>query len=172
MGLAAVPPRVTVSGPIVKDRIAFTQSLEYRYERNQVYSLPPLQSWTRSENLNSYTQIDANISSKQTATASFALFPDKVDFYGLDTFTPQESTPSFHQQGYQGYLQHRYITSSSDLLTSQLSIRKFDAQLRPNSNAPYELLVETTKGGFFNRQDRDTTRTEWTEIYRSHPHRY
>jgi hypothetical protein len=172
MGLAAVTPRVTVSGPIAKDRIAFTQSLEYRYERNQVYSLPPLQSWTRSENLNSYTQIDANISSKQTATASFALFPDKVDFYGLDTFTPQESTPSFHQQGYQGYLQHRYITSSSDLLTSQLSIRKFDAQLRPNSNAPYELLVETTKGGFFNRQDRDTTRTEWTEIYRSHPHRY
>jgi hypothetical protein len=172
MGLAAVTPRITVSGPIVKDRIAFTQSLEYRYERNQVYSLPPLQSWTRSENFNSYTQIDANISGKQTATASFAVFPDKIDYYGLDTFTPQESTPSFHQHGYQGYLQHRYITGSSDLLTSQLSIRKFDAQLRPNSNVPYELLVETTKGGFFNRQGRDTTRTEWTEIYRSHPHRY
>jgi outer membrane receptor protein involved in Fe transport len=50
MGIAAATPRVTVSGPIVKDRIAFTQSLEYRYERNQVYSLPPLEAWTRSEN--------------------------------------------------------------------------------------------------------------------------
>jgi len=38
MGIAAATPRVTVSGPIVKDRIAFTQSLEYRYQRDQVTS--------------------------------------------------------------------------------------------------------------------------------------
>src|SRR5437879_2898528 len=36
MGIAAVTPRMTFSGPIVKDRIAFTESVEYRYERNPV----------------------------------------------------------------------------------------------------------------------------------------
>jgi outer membrane receptor protein involved in Fe transport len=172
MGIAAVTPRVTVSGPIVKDRVAFTQSLEYRYERDQVYSLPPLQAWTRSENFNSYTQIDANITSKQTATASFAVFPQKLDYYGLNTFTPQESTPNLHQRGYQAYLQHRYVTDAGSLLTSQVSSRKLDADVLPNSKAPYELLVETTKGGFFNRQDRDTTRTEWSEIFHSHTRHY
>jgi hypothetical protein len=172
MGLAAVTPRVTVSGPIVKDRLAFTQSLEYRYERDQVYSLPPLQAWTRSENFNSYTQVDANISSRQTATASFAIFPRKIDYNGLNTFTPQESTSGLHQRGYQGYLQHRYITDVGDLLTSQVSFRKLDSDVLPNSKAPYELLVETTKGGFFNTQHRDTSRTEWAETFRSHPHYY
>jgi hypothetical protein len=115
----------------------------------------------RSENLNSYTQIDANITKKQTATASFAIFPQKLDYYGLNTFTPQESTPNLHQRGYQAYLQHRYVTDSGNLLTSQVSFRRLDADLLPNSDAPYELLVETTKGGFFNHQDRNTTRTEW-----------
>src|SRR5262249_13429856 len=172
MGIAAATPRVTVSAPIVKDRIAFTQSLEYRYQRDQVFSLPPLQAWNRSENFNSYTQIDANITKKQTATASFAVFPQKLDYYGLNTFTPQESTPNLHQRGYQASLQHRYVTDSGDLLTSQVSFRKLDADLLPNSNAPYQLLVETTKGGFFNQQDRNTTRTEWAEIFRSHPHHY
>ena len=172
MGIAGFTPRVTVSGPIVKDRIAFTQSGEYRYERNQVFSLPPLEAWTRSESLNSYTQIDANIRKNQTATASFAIFPQKLDYLGLNTFTPQESTPNLHQRGYQAYLQHRYITNSSDLLTSQVSYRKFDADLLPNSDAPYQLFVETTKGGFFNQQDRNTTRTEWAETFRSHPHHY
>ncbi len=172
MGIAAATPRVTVSAPIVKDRIAFTQSLEYRYERNQVYSLPPLEAWTRSENFNSYTQIDANITKKQTATASFAIFPQKLDYYGLNTFTPQESTPNLHQRGYQAYLQHRYVTDSGNLLTSQVSFRKLDADLLPNSDAPYELLVETTKGGFFNQQERNTTRTEWGEIFRSNPRHY
>ena len=170
MGIAALSPRITFSGPIAKDRIAFTQSFEYRYERDPVDSLPILQSWTRSENFNSYTQIDLKISSKQTATASFAIFPQRLDYYGLNTFTPQASTPDLNERGYQGNLQHRYVTDSGDLLTSQVSFRRFDADLVPNSNAPYELLVETTEGGFFNHQNRDASRTEWEEVFRSHPH--
>jgi hypothetical protein len=172
MGIAAFSPRITFSGPIVKDRVAFTQSFEYRYERDPVDSLPILQSWNRSENFNSYTQIDFNISPKQTATASFAIFPQRFDYYGLNTFEPQPSTPDLNERGYQGYLQHRYVTDSEDLLTSQVSFRRFDADLVPNSNAPYELLVETTEGGFFNHQNRDTTRTEWEEIFRSHPRHF
>jgi hypothetical protein len=53
-----------------------------------------------------------------------------------------------------------------------VSFRRFDADLVPNSDAPYELLVETTEGGFFNHQNRNTTRTEWGEIFHSHPHRF
>ncbi len=172
MGIAAFSPRITFSGPIAKDRVAFTQSFEYRYERDPVDSLPILQSWTRSENFNSYTQIDFNMSPKQTATASFAIFPQRLDYYGLNTFTPQPSTPDLNERGYQADLQHRYVTDSGDLFTSQVSFRRFDADLVPNSDAPYELLVETTEGGFFNQQNRDTTRTEWEEIFRSHPHHF
>jgi hypothetical protein len=172
MGIAAFTPRITFSGPVVKDRVALTQSFEYRYARNPVDSLPALQRWTRSESFDSYTQIDLNISQKQTATASFVIFPQHLDYYGLNTFTPQSSTPDLNERGYQAYLQHRYITNSNDLLTSQVSFRSFDADLAPNSAAPYELLVETTEGGFFNHQDRDTTRTEWEEIYHSHPHHF
>jgi hypothetical protein len=172
MGIAAASPRMTFSAPIVKDRIALTQSFEYRYERDPVDSLPPLQSYNRSENFNSYTQLDMNISQNQTASASFAIFPHRFDYYGLNTFTPQTSTPNLNERGYQGYLQHRYVTDSGDLLTSQFSVRRFDADLVPNSSAPYELLVETTKGGFFHHQDRDTTRTGWGEIFRSHPRHF
>jgi hypothetical protein len=172
MGIAAFTPRITFSGPMVKDRVAFTQSFEYRYERDPVDSLPPLQSYNRSENFNSYTQFDVNISRKQTASASFAIFPQRLDYYGLNTFTPQPSTPDLNERGYQAYLQHRYVTDSGDLLTSQVSVRRFNADLVPNSSAPYELLVETTEGGFFNRQNRDTTRTEWEEIVRSHPRHF
>jgi hypothetical protein len=172
MGIAAVTPRFTFSGPIVKDRIAFTESVEYRYERNPVYSLPSLQRDTKSEKFDSYTQLDFNISPHQTATASFAIFPQKFEYYGLNTFTPQASTPDLHERGYQAHFQHRYFTDSGDMLTSQISYRTFDADLVPKSDAPYELLIETTEGGFFNRQHRDTTRTEWEEVFQSHPHHF
>lgn len=172
MGIAGVSPRVTFSGPIEKGRVAFTQSFEYRYERDQVYSLPLLQSDSKSELFDSYTQLDFNISKKHTATVSFAIFPQKLDYYGLNTFTPQLSTPDLHERGYQTGLQDRYVTNSGDLLTSQVSFSRFDADLLPNSNAPYELLVETTEGGFFNHQHRDTSRTAWEEVFRSHQYHF
>ena len=34
---------MTFTGPIVKDRVAFTQSFEYRFVRTPVNNLPPLE---------------------------------------------------------------------------------------------------------------------------------
>src|ERR1700681_1216930 len=125
-GIGATTPRMTFTGPLVKGRVAVTQSFEYRFVRTPVNSLPPSQRDTKLESFDSYTQFDFNITPKQTATASFALYPQKLDFLGLNTFTPQPSTPDFHQRGFQAYLQHRYIVGDKALLISQFSYKRFD----------------------------------------------
>ncbi|MBV8833278.1 MAG: TonB-dependent receptor [Acidobacteriaceae bacterium] len=98
-------------------------------------------------------------------TASFALYPQKVNYLGLNTFTPQPSTPDLHQRGYMASIQHRYTTGPDSLLLSQFSYKRFDADVTANSNDPYQLFIETTAGGFSNRQQRNTYRTEWQETY-------
>jgi hypothetical protein len=165
VGIGAFTPRTTITGPLIKDKLAFTQSLEYRFVRTPVESLPPLQRDTRLESLDSFSQLDWKIDDKQNATLSFAIFPQKFDYLGLNTFNPQPSTSNLHQHGYQLSAQHRYAAESGSLLSSQFAYSEFDAQTFPNSDAPYQLLVETTEGGFFNRQKRDTSRLEWQEIY-------
>jgi TonB dependent receptor/Carboxypeptidase regulatory-like domain len=165
IGIGAFTPRLTLTGPLYKDKIAFTQSFEYRFVRTPVESLPPLQRDMKLESFDSFTQFDLNISSKQTATVSFAVFPQKLDYLGLNTFTPQSSTPDLHTRGYQASFQHRYVTDSGGVLISQFSYKRFDADVFPNSTDPYRLLVETTEGGFFNRQKRQTDSTAWQEIY-------
>src|SRR5882724_5640483 len=171
-GLGAATPRMTFTGPIVKSRIAITQSFEYRYIRTPVNSLPPSQRDTKLESFDSYTQVDFNITPKQTATASLALYPQKLDFLGLNTFTPQPSTPDFHQRGFQVYLQHRYIVGDKGLLISQFSYKRFDADITAQSDDPYRLLLETTEGGFFNRQARRTSRSSFQESYQFAPKRF
>ncbi len=160
VGIEAFTPRLTVTGPLVKDQIAFTQSLEYRFVRTPVESLPPLQRDMKLESFDSFSQLDMKISAKQTATLSLAVFPQKLDYLGLNTFTPQPSTPDLHQRGYQVSIQDRYVTDSGGLLSSQVAYERFDADVLPNSNDPYRLLVETTEGGFFDRQRRQTDRVE------------
>src|SRR5260370_12509542 len=164
MGLASVTPRVTFTGPIVKDRIAFTQSFDYRFERTPVNSLPPLQSDTKVESFDSYTQVDLKINAKHTAPASFALFPQKLDYFGLNTFTPQDSTPNLHERGYQTYLQHRYLTGSGNLVTSQLSFRRFDAAVLSTCDAPPQLLTYPPPTPSFLPQPSTTSRPQLTHI--------
>jgi hypothetical protein len=172
MGIGAATPRMTFAGPVMKDRIAITQSFEYRYVRTPVNSLPPAERDTKLESFDSYTQLDFTISSKQTANVSLALYPQKLDFLGLNTFTPQPSTPDFHQRGYQVNLQHSYVIGTAGLLNSLFSYKRFDADITAQSDNSYRLLLETTEGGFFNRQARRTSRTSWQENYHFAPWRF
>jgi len=171
-GIGGATPRMTFTGPVVKGRFAVTQSFEYRYVRTPVNSLPPQARDTKLESYDSYTQFDFVLSSKQTATISFSLYPQKLDFLGLNTFTPQPATPDFHQRGYQIYAQHRFLIGDAGLLSSQFSYKKFDADVTAQSDDPYRLLLETTEGGFFNRQARRTYRVSWQETYRFAPWRF
>lgn len=169
VGIGAATPRMTLTGPIIKDKVALTESFEYRFVRSPVNSLPPLQRDTTLEGFNSYSQLDFNLSPKQTATVSVAVYPQKLQYLGLNTFTPQPSTADFHQRGYQLYAQDRYLVGGSALLTSQVTYKSYDVDTTAQSNLPYELLVDTTQGGYFNRQARRANRFDWQEIYNCAP---
>jgi hypothetical protein len=169
VGIGGFTPRATITGPLIKDRLAFTQSFEYRFVRTPVESLPPLQRDTTLESFDSFSQFDLKISDSQTATLSVAIFPRKFDYLGLNTFNPQPSTENLHQRGDQISAGHSYVAESGALLSSRFAYEEFDADTFPNSQAPYQMLVDTSEGGFFNRQNRDTRRVEWQEIYQFSP---
>lgn len=157
-GIGAATPRFTFTGPLRKDRVAFMQSVEYRFVRTPVNSLPPLQRDTKLEGLTSFTQADLNLTQKQTATISLAVYPQKLDYMGLNTFTPQEATADFRQRGYQVDAQHRYLPGSSSVLISQFSYKTYDVDIGAQSDDQYRLLVDTAEGGFFSRQHRRSNR--------------
>jgi hypothetical protein len=169
VGIGGFTPRATITGPLIKDRLAFTQSFEYRFVRTPVESLPPLQRDTTLESFDSFSQFDLKISDRQTATLSVAIFPQKFEYLGLNTFNPQPSTENLHQRGDQISAEHSYVAESGALLSSRFAYEEFNADTFPNSQGPYQMLVETTEGGFFNRQNRDTRRLEWEEIYQFSP---
>jgi len=172
VGIGAATPRMTLTGPVIRDKVALIQSLEYRFVRTPVNSLPPLQRDTTLESVDSYTQADLKINPQQTATISLAVYPQKIQYMGLNTFTPQPSTADFHQRGYQIYGQHRYLTGAESALISQLSYKTYDADVTAQNNEPYQLLIDTTEGGYFNRQARTTWRFEEQESYQFAPRHF
>ena len=66
-GYRGATPRMTLSGPLIADKVSFVQSFEYRFVRTRVNSLPPLERDQTVEGFDTYTQTDMKINPRQTA---------------------------------------------------------------------------------------------------------
>lgn len=167
-GIQSATPRIAVGGPIKKNKLFLFQSFEYRFVRTEVTSLPPSSRDQKLESFDSFTRVDWKINEKNNLTVSFSLFPQKRDFFNLNTFNPSETTANFHQRGWFFALNEQTVFNSRSFLQSSLSVKNFDADIFGNNEQPYVIAAERNFGGWFNRQARDSRRIEWLEIYNIH----
>lgn len=168
VGLGAVTPRITFGGPVVRDKVQFFQSLEYRFVRTEVEvdTLPPLNRDRKLESFDSISRLDWDIDATNHLTTSFSLFPQKLGAATLNTFNPIEVTPNFKQRGFFWAVNERKIFGSGSFLETFFSIKQFDANITPNSGAPLmNLTTGLNTGSFFNRQDRESRRYEAQTVY-------
>jgi hypothetical protein len=173
-GVGAATPRVAVGGPIKKDKLFFFQSLEYRFVRTNVPSLEEMneQSDIKRESFDSFSRIDYVINPNNRLTASFSLFPQKLDYFNLNTFNPVEASANFHQRGWFLALNEQAAFKSGALLQSSFSVKQFDGDIFGNSGAPYRITPERNLGGWFDRQHRDSRRYELLEVYNFGPQKW
>ncbi|MGH9903123.1 MAG: carboxypeptidase regulatory-like domain-containing protein, partial [Pyrinomonadaceae bacterium] len=125
-GVGAVTPRVAVGGPVVKDKLFFFQSLEYRFVRTDVPSLENLDERQRDiqrESFDSFSRVDYNINPANRLTASLSVFPQKLDYFNLNTFNPADTTANFHQRGWFLALNEQAVFRGGALLQSSFSVK-------------------------------------------------
>lgn len=165
-GIEGFTPRLSLSGPVKRDKLWFMQSFEYRFVRTPIESLPPLKRDTGLESFDSVSQLDWQIDDKNHLTTTFSLFPQKLRYVNLNTFNPQEVTPNFKQRGFFWALNERRVFQNNSLLESYFNVKQFNADVFPSSGtAPMNLAPDVNSGNFFNLQTRRTTRYEALEIY-------
>lgn len=173
-GIGAATPRVAVGGAIKKDKLFFFQSLEYRFVRTSVPSLEDLNlpSDIKRESFDSFSRLDYVINPENRLTVSFSLFPQKFDYFNLNTFNPIETTANFHQRGWFVALNEQAAFKSGALLQSSFSIKQYDGDIFGNSGSPYRIAPERNFGGWYDRQHRDSRRYELLEIYNLEPKKW
>jgi carboxypeptidase family protein len=164
-GIGSTTPRIAVGGPIIKDKLFFFQSFEYRFTRTEVQSLPAAQRDIRLESFDSFSRVDYNINPTNRLAVSLSIFPQKIDGYNLNTFNPLETTANFHQRGWFFAINEQASFKNGGLLQSSLSAKQFGVDVYGNNAGPYRIAPERRFGGFFDRQHRDSRRYEWLEVY-------
>ncbi|GBC76583.1 hypothetical protein HRbin08_00045 [bacterium HR08] len=165
VGIEAATPRLFLGGPLIKNRLTLAQSFEYRFVRTKVESLPPLQNDTVLESFDSFSHFNLQLTPNHNLTVTFSVYPQKNQFVNLNTFNPEPVTPNFKQRGFNLAFLERAVFSNGSLLESMFSVKQYDADVFPNIEEPMTLFPERNFGGFFNRQDRDSFRYQWFELY-------
>jgi hypothetical protein len=171
-GIGAATPRIAVGGRIIKDKLFFFQSVEYRFVRTNVPSLEDLNESQRDikrESFDSFSRIDYVVNNNHRLTASFSIFPQKIDYFNLNTFNPAETTANFHQRGWFLALNEQATFKSGALLQSSFSVKQFDIDIFGNSRALYFITPDRNFGGWFNRQNRESRRYELLEVFNFAP---
>jgi len=155
-------PRLSISGPLKKDKLLFGEYLQYRYVRTEVKSLPgrPLLGL---DSFDSFTRLDAVLSSRHALTGGVIYFPRKITNATMSTFRPEETTPKFTQDGYSAGAADRIILSSHAVLESTLAIRWFEVDQKTKGDQPMVYAPQTQSGNFFNRQERNVRSFQYVE---------
>ena len=146
-------PRIAWSGPIKRDRLLFGQYLQFRYARTPVKSLPgePELGLT---SFDSYTRLDAVLSSRHALTGGVIYFPRRITNATLSTFRPPEATPKFTQEGFSSGLVDRLILNDRMVLETTVAGRFFEVDQKLDSPGVMVYSPRGQRGAFFNSQER------------------
>src|SRR4029450_8868231 len=134
----------------------------YRYARTPVKSLPG-EPQLGLDSFDSFTRLDAVLSSRHALTGGGIFFPRKITNATLSTFRPEETTPKFTQAGFSSGAVDRLILSAHMVLESTAAIRIFEVDQRTKGEDPMTYGPQGQSGNFFNRQERNVRSLQFVE---------
>jgi hypothetical protein len=167
-GMRTASPRLVFNGPLIKDKLFFSEGLEYDLTKEPVKTLPFPFNETKQESVNSFTQLDYIWSPLHTLTGTFHVAPRHMNFVNLSFFSPQEVTPTFHAHDYTSTLIDR-LTIGSSLLESTVAVKRFTGNVWGQGTDEMTLTPVGNSGNYFSQQDRRASRIEWLEIFSLKP---
>ena len=158
-------PRLTFSGPVIRKRLNFVQSFEYRFSRIYVPSQVAPRDNSTAEAFNSFTQLDFTVNKRNTLKFVGAIFPEKKRYVGLNTFNPQETTANTKQHGELVSISEQAIFHDESFLSSLIAYKTFGFDVYGQGTTPLTLAPDGNTGSYFANRRRSAQRWQWQEQY-------
>ena len=162
VGIRDETPRLIVDGPLKHEKLYLTAAFTYFLHKDQNRTLPFPDNVSKKESVNSFTQLDWIIDTRQILTASVHVTPQHTNFINPDYFDPQPVTPSYAQQNYVGAAAY-HLGIAGGILDSSVSVQRFAVTVGAQGSADMSLTPVGNRGNYFGEQTREARRQEWLE---------
>ncbi len=163
-GVRDASPRLNLSGPLIANHLYFVEGFEYLIDNAEVRTLPFPVNETRSKAVNSFTQFDAVLDSRNAITGTLHFAPHSLEYANLNYFDPEPVTPNADYQENTGTITHRFAIADG-LLTSTFAGTQVSTNVDGQSQSAMVLSPVGNSGSYFGQQGREATRFQWLETW-------
>ena len=170
VGIADDVPRLSFTGPILKNKLSFSESFTYLLLKQSVRGLPWPGNETKSEGFTSFSNFQYIVSPSHLITANVNVFPLRRQFANINSLLPPSASSDYGQHGYSVGLTDRYLFTSGGVLTALAKYTEFDSNARGQGAEPMIINPEGWGGNFFNAWDRRSHQEELLISYQL-PHK-
>ena len=167
-GLKTATPRLSFSGPLVKNKLFFSEGFEYEIRKIEVFTLSFPVNQKKVQGWNSFSQVDWVQSSRHLVTATLHLAPQQYASPNLDFFNPLPTTPDTSSHNYTGTIIDR-LTVWRGLLESRFSVTHFDGATWGLGPSDFVMSPTGNSGNYFADQNRDASRISGALTYAFSP---
>jgi hypothetical protein len=160
VGIARATPRVVFGGPLLKDKVSFSEVFEYDVIREPIRGL----TWPRNEikrqGFTSYSTLQAILSPRHVVTLTLNVFPQRTQFADINPLVPQTASSDYDRKGASASLSDVYSLSSGALFRMALTYTRFDSNAHGQGDETMLLTPEGWGGNYFNAWARTASQFE------------
>lgn len=144
-----VEPRLTFSGPLVRNRAWFFDAVEGLYSDIYIPELPKGARSNHPAEGSNFLKLSVDATPTNNVTAAL-LFNDYHSPYdGISALTPQQSTTKRDTIAWMPYVRDQQRLPDGGMLETGFSYFRMRDGYEPHGNLPYELTPEHSHGSYF-----------------------
>jgi Carboxypeptidase regulatory-like domain/TonB dependent receptor len=165
VGIANWTPRFEFGGPLVKNKINFSQELTYEFRRTPVRGLAWPLNETTTRSTTSFTELQAILSPRHLLTVNLNIFPSAIEFANINTLVPQSASANYRREGASVGVSDSYQLLSGAVLITVVRYTRFDSDTWGQGPADMQITPEGWGGNFFNTWSRKANQVEVLPAY-------
>ena len=165
VGIADFNPVLYVTGPLLANRLSFSETLAYDIDKDPVRGLAWPNNEIKIHDLNSVTDFQYVFSPRHLITTSVDVFPLRRQFANINSLVPQSASSDYGQHGFSVSIMDQDMSAAGGVFTSLVHAMQFDSNARGQGALDMLVTPNGWGGNFFNSYQRYSDQEEGQETY-------
>ncbi len=166
VGISDWTPRLFFGGPILKNKLNFSEAFTYEVRKSPVRGLAWPHNERKAQGFNTLTSFQAILSPRHLLSVDVNGFSNRTQFADINALVPQPASSDDGQRGVSIGAADSYQFNSGALLTTVFRYTRFDSNA--HGQGPIGMLItpDGMGGNFFNAWTRTANQFELLPMYR------
>ncbi|HWF12556.1 MAG TPA: TonB-dependent receptor [Candidatus Acidoferrales bacterium] len=160
IGLLNMTPGVEIGGPLIKNKLNFSETMTYEFRKDPVHGLTWPWNETVTYSLVSFTEFQYTFSNKHVVNFNFNVFPSTVLYANINALIPQTASANIRRRGSSVGISDAYQLDSGAVLTTLVRYTNFYNSEHGQGLADMTINPEGWGGNYFNTFSRNGNQME------------